>query len=77
MTEHLAVALGFVVLALVAFEALDLDVPALPRRCRHLRRRCVHGDEIIALRFRRAVCLRCGRALRELPATCSYSGRRH
>jgi hypothetical protein len=50
----------------------------IPGVCKHEDVRCVHGDEIIARNFRRAVCLICGRALdRDLPRDCWFSGQPH
>lgn len=46
----------------------------LPRVCKHERVRCIHGDETIARRFRRRLCMVCGRALKgPLPVVCFYS----
>lgn len=46
----------------------------LPRVCKHLRVRCTHGDEIIARRWRRRVCMVCGRSLQgPLPRVCFFS----
>jgi hypothetical protein len=48
------------------------------RRCEHLRYRCVHGDEIRNLGYRRKVCLDCGKALKgDLPIYCSITGDPH
>lgn len=48
------------------------------RRCHHEHTRCTHGDEIIARRYRRIVCLDCGRALAgPLPDVCYETGRPH
>lgn len=50
----------------------------LPGVCRHERVRCTHGDEIIGRRFRRRVCLVCGRALKgPLPVECFFTGDPH
>lgn len=50
----------------------------IPGVCKHLRTRCVHGDEIIGRRFRRQVCMVCGRALqRPLPYLCFFTGEPH
>jgi hypothetical protein len=50
----------------------------LPGVCRHQRVRCIHGDEIIARRFRRRLCMICGRALAgPLPLRCWYTGDPH
>lgn len=47
-------------------------------RCRHDDVRCTHGDEINARRFRRRVCLACGRALEgPLPVICEWTGEIH
>jgi hypothetical protein len=46
-------------------------------RCTHPRRRCIHGDEIIAVGFRRSQCLRCGRLLPDLLPACSVTGQPH
>ena len=46
--------------------------------CKHARVRCIHGDEIIARRWRRRLCLDCGRALKgPLPEPCYYTGKPH
>lgn len=50
----------------------------LPWVCKHATVRCTHGDEIIGRRFRRRVCMVCGRALRgPIPAMCWFTGGRH
>lgn len=52
----------------------------LPGVCKHKAVRCTHGDEIIARRFRRRVCMICGRSLKgPLPEVCFFSptGARH
>jgi len=50
----------------------------IPGVCRHETVRCIHGDEIIARRWRRRLCMVCGRALRgDLPRVCWFSGRVH
>lgn len=50
----------------------------LPFVCKHETVRCTHGDEIIGRRFRRRVCMICGRALRgPIPDMCWFSGRPH
>lgn len=50
----------------------------VPFICRHEWVRCTHGDEIIGRRFRRRVCLVCGRALKgPLPAMCFFTGEGH
>jgi hypothetical protein len=46
-------------------------------RCEHENVRCVHGDEIIANRYRRGVCLDCNRSLQPLPFMCSWTGKPH
>lgn len=46
--------------------------------CKHDLVRCIHGDEIIARRFRRRLCMVCGRALTgALPPVCWYTNRLH
>lgn len=50
----------------------------LPFVCRHESVRCAHGDEIVARRWRRRVCLVCGRALRgDLPTMCFFTEKPH
>lgn len=50
----------------------------IPGVCKHEHVRCTHGDEIIARRGRRRVCMDCGRALRgDLPRECAFTGRPH
>lgn len=52
----------------------------IPGVCKHERVRCTHGDEIIHRRWRRRVCMICGRSLRgPLPEVCFFSptGERH
>jgi hypothetical protein len=50
----------------------------LPFVCRHATVRCTHGDEIIHRRWRRRVCMVCGRALRgPLPALCFFTEQLH
>lgn len=50
----------------------------LPFVCKHEHVRCTHGDEIIGRRWRRRVCMDCGRALRgDLPDECAFTGRLH
>lgn len=66
---------------IVALQDAGQDYPTgtwaqrwLPRVCKHERVRCIHGDEIIARRFRRRLCMVCGRALKgPLPERCFYS----
>jgi len=48
------------------------------RACPHIHVRCTHGDEILARRWRRRVCLDCGRSLDgPMPPRCWYSGALH
>jgi hypothetical protein len=50
----------------------------LPGMCKHERVRCTHGDEIIGRRWRRRVCLNCGRSLKgPLPVECFFTGGTH
>lgn len=50
----------------------------VPFVCRHEQVRCTHGDEIIGRRFRRQVCLVCGRSLRgPLPTMCFFTEEPH
>lgn len=50
----------------------------LPSVCKHAEIRCTHGDEIIARRWRRRVCMVCGRSLTgPLPAYCFFTERPH
>lgn len=50
----------------------------LPGVCKHDEVRCTHGDEIIGRRWRRRVCLVCGRALRgPLPRMCFFAEQPH
>lgn len=50
----------------------------IPGVCRHEQVRCTHGDEIIHRRFRRQVCMVCGRSLdRDLPVECFFTGKPH
>lgn len=50
----------------------------LPGRCEHRVVRCTHGDEIIGRRFRRRVCMVCGRSLKgPLPVECFFTGEPH
>lgn len=50
----------------------------IPGVCRHASVRCTHGDEIIGRRWRRRVCLLCGRSLRgPLPEPCFFTGEPH
>lgn len=50
----------------------------IPGVCKHERIRCIHGDEIIARRYRRRFCLVCARSLKgPLPFLCSFTGRPH
>lgn len=46
-------------------------------KCSHDRQRCIHGDEIIAVGFKRGVCLDCGKFQDELPAICFQTGKKH
>lgn len=47
-------------------------------RCAHEHVRCVHGDEIVALGWRRRVCVDCGKPFAgPLPRVCWYTGRPH
>jgi hypothetical protein len=47
------------------------------RACPHPRRRCIHGDEIIAAGYKRSRCMRCGKLFDDLPAICSVTGETH
>lgn len=50
----------------------------IPGVCWHLKTRCVHGDEIVQLKWRRVVCMVCGRGLKEpLPIICFFTGKAH
>lgn len=50
----------------------------IPGVCKHPDVRCTHGDEIIGRRFRRRVCMVCGRSLDgPLPAMCFFTGEPH
>lgn len=50
----------------------------IPGVCKHPETRCTHGDEIIHRRFRRQVCMVCGRSLdRDLPEMCFFTGKLH
>lgn len=43
--------------------------------CRHNVVRCIHGDEIIAVGYRRSQCLLCGKYLKDLPDICCHKGK--
>lgn len=46
--------------------------------CKHERLRCIHGDEIIARKFRRCACLDCGKSLDwPMPDVCFFTGLPH
>ncbi len=47
------------------------------RRCSHINVRCIHGDEIIAVGYRRSQCFDCDRFLKPLPGLCSVTGELH
>lgn len=50
----------------------------IPRVCKHTLVRCTHGDEIIGRKYRRRVCLMCGRSLKgPLPLMCYFTGEPH
>ena len=50
----------------------------IPGVCKHPDVRCAHGDEIIHRRFRRRVCMVCGRSLvGPLPTWCFFTGEDH
>lgn len=50
----------------------------IPFVCEHQVIRCTHGDEIIHRKWRRRVCLDCGRSLRgPLPDVCFFTGEPH
>lgn len=50
----------------------------IPGVCKHERVRCTHGDEIIHRRYRRRVCMVCGRALKgDIPKMCFFTGKPH
>lgn len=50
----------------------------IPRVCKHVEIRCTHGDEIISRKFRRIVCMVCGRSLKgPLPKLCFFTGEPH
>jgi hypothetical protein len=46
-------------------------------KCKHNRVRCVHGDEIVRLNYRRSVCLDCGKVLDDLPKFCTVTNKPH
>ena len=46
-------------------------------KCEHARQRCIHGDEIIAVGFKRGVCLDCGKLQDKLPNPCFVTGKDH
>lgn len=50
----------------------------IPGICKHPEVRCTHGDEIIHRRYRRRVCMVCGRSLKgPLPVNCFFTGTPH
>lgn len=50
----------------------------IPFVCEHKYVRCTHGDEIIGRRYRRRVCMSCGRSLKgPLPDPCFFTGEPH
>lgn len=50
----------------------------VPFVCKHYIVRCTHGDEIIGRRWRRRVCMNCGRSLKgPLPVVCFFTGEMH
>jgi hypothetical protein len=50
----------------------------IPGVCKHEQVRCTHGDEIIGRRWRRRVCMICGRSLKGvLPEMCFFTGEQH
>lgn len=50
----------------------------IPGVCKHEKVRCTHGDEIFGRKFRRRVCMVCGRALKgDVPAVCFFTGEFH
>lgn len=50
----------------------------IPGVCKHYAVRCTHGDEIIHRRWRRRVCMVCGRSLKgDLPIYCFFTGQNH
>lgn len=50
----------------------------IPLVCKHERIRCTHADEIIHRRFRRRICMICGRSLKgPLPKICFFTGTEH
>lgn len=46
-------------------------------KCKHLRVRCIHGDEIILAGYRRSRCLDCPSLFDSLPTYCSVTGEKH
>lgn len=50
----------------------------IPWVCKHAEIRCTHGDEIIARKMRRIVCMICGRSLEgPLPRLCFFTKEPH
>lgn len=50
----------------------------IPGVCKHEKIRCTHGDEIIHRRWRRRVCMICGRSLKgPLPRICFFTDTVH
>lgn len=50
----------------------------IPARCLHMEVRCTHGDEIIHRKWRRRVCMVCGRSLKgPLPKRCFFTEEPH
>jgi len=50
----------------------------IPGVCKHSEIRCTHGDEIIGRRWRRRVCMICGRSLEgPIPELCFFTGEPH
>jgi hypothetical protein len=47
------------------------------RSCGHDNVRCIHGDEIIAVGYKRGHCLDCGKWFVALPVLCSVTGKPH
>lgn len=50
----------------------------IPGVCKHTLIRCTHGDEILARKGRRRVCMMCGRSLTgSIPGMCFFTGKPH
>jgi hypothetical protein len=65
-----------IVLYFFLFVIMSFVFPMVDQHyCPHLNTRCIHGDEINNACGRRQRCLDCGKALKDVPAICTATGK--